>query len=436
MLKQMDKLEVVSEEKVLLLPAPQVNEFTVEGIKFKSINAVPNDAMSMVVQLIAINEGELPIPRYVFERLGRGHCGGTWAISKDLVLKINEIDNRADIDLERFVDGECLEDLQGLPLVPKLYAYSYDKQYMIVERIHGMQVGQCEYDMNNFTAQLGASIVPKFWNWKKWIDKACEFNRGCLQRGWIPNDLHGENVMIDKAGNLTVVDYGLFKKIGKHDEISRWNFDREYDRIASTIRLIARQLKSATRQETDSYQLENPLTYEEFKPTTEKKIEKEAKAVVANHKDSILKLLGITESTSSMNEIEAHEDMEKQPLDFIKLLDAPVIKWDDVCINEHANKSYLSKTMLSRRFLGARQWQPAPLVLPLLKGANREQRSAPQGVELQEQDEEVASIPHGDFKLDAPLFGKPVLLGCDFGKAHEGFIALGQKIVKQWRGKL
>ncbi|AVO23072.1 protein kinase [Bacillus phage Anath] len=420
-----DKIEVVTEEKVLCLPAPQTNEFTVEGIKFKSINAVPNDAMAMVVQLIAVNEQELPIPRYMFERLGRGHCGGAWAISNDLVLKVNEINNRADIELERFVDGECLEDLQGLPLVPKLYAYSYDKQYMIVERIHGMQVGECEHNMNNFTAQLGVSVVPKFWNWKKWIDLACEFNRGCLQRGWIPNDLHGENVMIDKAGNLTVIDYGLFKKIGKHDKLSKYNFDSEYDRIAGSIRMIARELKCAERSETRQYEPENPLTWGEFQPKVEKKIEEEAKSYV----DNILKILSITE-TSSMNEEKAHADMEGKHVDFLKV-DKAVKEYDHS--NNKVERMLLGVDFaqhVNHRLMEIGKFHFQPVLAPMAQ-VTREQRTAPQVVELQEQDEEVASI---QFFAGATPKAKP--LAIDWGRANHGVIAIGKQVIGQWRGKL
>ncbi|WPF64938.1 kinase [Staphylococcus phage MVC_VPHSA1] len=268
----MDNLTIVQE---------QANTFTIAGAKFKLVNEISVEAMAKMEQIISINEQEIPIPQYMFERLGRGHCGGTWAISDTHVLKVNEIHNRADIDMDRFVDGECLETLQGLPMTPKLYAYSECKQYMVVERLYGMQTGEVMYNMNAFPAKMGLSIVPQLFDWKHWIQQINEFVRESCKRGWNPKDLHGENLMLTREGKIVIVDYGLFEKHGVHNNgiRSKWSFDEEIKEMTRQVKKIAKELLPNDFSEINQYVAPNLCTWEEF----QKPIEKEAKEIVKRY---------------------------------------------------------------------------------------------------------------------------------------------------------
>lgn len=302
----MDNLTIVQE---------QANTFVIGGATFKLVNEISVEAMAKMEQIISINEQDIPIPQYMFDRLGRGHCGGAWAISPDHVLKVNETHNRASINMERFVDGECLEALQGLPMTPKLYAYSDCKKYMVVERLYGMQTGEAKRDIKQFTAKMGVSILPQTFDWKGYIDQIHEFTRGSIQRGWQPKDLHDENLMLTREGKVVIVDYGLFTKLDSnyYGGVERWRLDSEIEGMEGQVRKLAREIIDGLSYG-DSYKYEatNPVNYAEFL----KPIEKEAEEIVKRYS------------------LAAHLDMEGYDLsnikeeakfmDFLKVIDKPM----------------------------------------------------------------------------------------------------------------
>ena len=174
------------------------------------------------------------------------------------------------------------------------------------------------------------------------------------------------------------------------------------------------------------YEPANPLTWEEFQPKPDKQIEEEAKAIIKRYS------------------LEAHVDMEEgvKPAKKERTMETWVRELLSLATPEQVKEYDQSNNKVERMLLGIDfaqhvnhkimeigKFHHMQVFKPL--AVAREHRTAPQVAELQEESEEVASIPHGDFKLD-----RPVLLGCDWGRAHKGFVAIGKQVLKQWRGKL
>lgn len=253
----MDCLTVVEEQLSLDLFG-ESNEMYIHGVEFKSINEIPNEVMAKVVHLVAMNENEFDIPEYIYTKLGSGACGGVWELSDEFVLKINEED---DYELSHLRDGIVLDELQGLPLVPKLYAYSTDNRYIIIEKIHGLT---CSFFTNERMARKhGVSLTSSF-NANEWVRKAEEFYHGTLKRGWKPDDLHGGNMMVNTRGEIVVVDFGLFKRLSEIAPTS--NLTHWLKVITDKIDDVAYFIKGATRFEGKVEKINN----EDYFPKAEK----------------------------------------------------------------------------------------------------------------------------------------------------------------------
>lgn len=137
------------------------------------------------------------------ERLGGGACGKVYDFG-EYIIKVNASNGWAVCK-----DGDILADLQGLPLVPNLYAYSTDNKYLLIEKVKGKEVG--DY------LGWGASKLPAPFPKETWKEKLERFYEGAKERGWLPNDCHQGNSMLDDKGNFYIVDFGLFKKADRLD---------------------------------------------------------------------------------------------------------------------------------------------------------------------------------------------------------------------------
>jgi ABC1 atypical kinase-like domain len=149
-----------------------------------------------------------------YQKIGGGACGDVYAVNERLVLKWN---NGWLSGTTR--DHIVLEALQGLPLVPTLYGYSEDGMFILIERIHGETISRYEFSKMFSLLSYDSEKHKKLVN---------EFAEGCLERGWLPNDLHGGNAMITPEGKFYVVDYGLFKEVGKATE---WDYEDSGDDV-------------------------------------------------------------------------------------------------------------------------------------------------------------------------------------------------------------
>lgn len=135
------------------------------------------------------------------ERLGGGACGDVYDFG-DYIIKRNKDNGWATMK-----DGKVLEALQGLPLVPNLYAYTADEGFYLIEKVKGKNVA-------TYTGWC-AEPVPAPFEEKTWKEKLEVFFNGAVERGWIPNDMHDYNTMLDEQGNFWVVDFGLFHEASR-----------------------------------------------------------------------------------------------------------------------------------------------------------------------------------------------------------------------------
>lgn len=162
----------------------------------KIVNPLGEELFESIVEVIRKAEKGLDSIDNYYDELAQGTCGTVYAINEELVLKVNDLV----YSLKYVNDHIVLESLQGLPFVPTLYAYTPDGKYLIIQRIKGLTL--CE---------LGLNSNPYQFNYEELKQQFKEFVAGCLERGWIPNDLHAGNVMVCPQG-VYVVDYGFFKR--------------------------------------------------------------------------------------------------------------------------------------------------------------------------------------------------------------------------------
>jgi hypothetical protein len=187
----------------------QVKTFKSSGVTFNVVNELPtqvkNQFLKVVNEYLVLGGQDLDRVENILEFIAGGACGKVFALGEDYIVKINTFGWNS-----RTRDGQILHELQGVPFIPKIYWYSDDNRFMIIQRIKGQTVHDYRFR-------------PKFTPKKEWSqeahEKACQeaFDMA-MDRGWTMNDCHDSNTMIDEEGNFWVVDVGLFK-----DEDS-WSF--------------------------------------------------------------------------------------------------------------------------------------------------------------------------------------------------------------------
>jgi serine/threonine protein kinase len=94
---------------------------------------------------------------------------------------------------EGFRDGEILENFQDNPLFPKLYFYNDDK-LMVTEYLDIINA----YDYFERNVNIGISALEIF--------------DYCYKKGYIPCDIHDDNVVITNKDELKIIDVGSFQK--------------------------------------------------------------------------------------------------------------------------------------------------------------------------------------------------------------------------------
>jgi hypothetical protein len=167
-------------------------------MKWKVVNPLDNKLFESIKEVIYKAEKGLDSIDNYYDELAQGTCGTVYAINEELILKVNDLV----FSLQQVSDHITLESLQGLPFVPTLYAYTPDGKYLIIQRINGQTISELG---------LGNKLSAYQFDYDELKEQFKEFVAGCLERGWIPNDLHGGNVMACPQG-VYVVDYGYFMR--------------------------------------------------------------------------------------------------------------------------------------------------------------------------------------------------------------------------------
>jgi serine/threonine protein kinase len=198
-----------------------VKTYKSSGVKFNVVNELPTQVKNRFLQTVnEFLQGHNDFDRIenILEYIAGGACGRVYDLGDGFIVKINKFGWRTDTP-----DGDILKDLQGIPFIPKVYWYSEDNRFIVVQKIEGVTTGN----------YLGEFLFGKELDLEKFKEKAREVFSMVEERGWILNDIHGGNCMIDRKGRFWIVDVGLFQKAdsmhfgesGLHDLIS------EADRI-------------------------------------------------------------------------------------------------------------------------------------------------------------------------------------------------------------
>lgn len=186
----------------------------VAGYPFVVVNELPQEIDNKINNIIEQNEtwlvdnedsinwdsDKIEYLKENFEVLGKGACGIVIAINDELALKYNYTD-----DYETR-DSHVLAKLQGAPLTLKLYKYSKNNEYMVVERVKGKTLFEAD------ELHLEGEALERVTNREiieKEFDRFFEF---CSRVQIMPSDMHKGNVMVTETGEFKIVDYGLFKK--------------------------------------------------------------------------------------------------------------------------------------------------------------------------------------------------------------------------------
>lgn len=135
-----------------------------------------------------------------FEKLGQGWYSNVYGYEKYAVKILKD---SYDFDNHECRDVKVLKDLSDLECVPTLYAV-IDNRIMITERVFGVTVSDV-YECNEKAVDVDLN--------HSFLDKFEEYLIDVIVGGYSPQDLHGENVMIDLNTNKPkFVDTGWFRR--------------------------------------------------------------------------------------------------------------------------------------------------------------------------------------------------------------------------------
>jgi tRNA A-37 threonylcarbamoyl transferase component Bud32 len=203
-----------------------VREVTyIAGKEFNLVNPLPEPVMEKLMEVVVSFEEEKrsnsvisPFSKLdaILDFISGGYCGRVYDMG-DYILKVNKPNHSYNLR-----DGQIMHELQGVPCIPKLFIYSEDNRYMIVEKIKGMTVSGMGWE--------ASPVTPEEWDLKK-QEERLELSHGMIQeRGWVMADCHGDNCMVDEEGNFWLIDVGLFSKHTEH------TFGRGYDCAQDSLR--------------------------------------------------------------------------------------------------------------------------------------------------------------------------------------------------------
>jgi serine/threonine protein kinase len=180
------------------------------------------------------------------ERLGAGAFGTVVGYKNYAIKYIREVRRpRNETDLtflsEEASDAYFLKALQPIKAIPRLYAI-IDNNVIIMERIDGITVDDYKHEVNNGICEnyIDESFNEVFEHSLKEI----------LHLGYVPIDLHGQNVMIcKKTGLPRIVDVGMFKETDKNNfsDIDKINLYNCWD-TSSAIDWVSRPMSRYIEQ--------------------------------------------------------------------------------------------------------------------------------------------------------------------------------------------
>lgn len=154
------------------------------------VNPIPQDDLDFITQKFMDDElSDLMT-------LGKGSYGKVYGYKDYAIKKI------FDVTITKNKDIEVLKDISHLKCIPTLYA-TIDNKLLISERVYGKTVERYSSETHN-PYNIDERILDDWHNALFSI----------IREGYSPDDLHENNVMISKDGELKIVDVGWFFKHG------------------------------------------------------------------------------------------------------------------------------------------------------------------------------------------------------------------------------
>jgi hypothetical protein len=185
------------------------------------------------------------------EELGSGHFGNVYAY-KDYAIKVIHRPSSRNRDIE------VAKEICHLPFIPTMYA-DIDREVIIYERIEGTTLSKYLANDRDNSLNLSEKTIVQF---EKQMYEI-------IRLGWSPDDLHGDNIMIDKEGNLIFVDLGYFVKHNKDfcgcEEFMRRDrgFKHSSDMAGEAIYIYVRAQKRKQRNNAIE-EIGNPFMFNEL----------------------------------------------------------------------------------------------------------------------------------------------------------------------------
>jgi hypothetical protein len=213
---EIETMNLVTEQKAGLV--------TIAGKEFNLVNPLPEKVIKKLTEAVITFEGgkgDLLMSPFqklneILDFIAGGYCGRVYDLG-DYILKINQPNH--DYNLR---DGQIMHALQGVPSIPKLFIYSEDNSYMVVEKIKGDTVANMSYG--------DYSLIREKWDYETQEKLLEESQKMIEERGWRMGDCHAENCMVDENGKFWVIDVGLFSKLDENE------FGRGYDSAQRSLR--------------------------------------------------------------------------------------------------------------------------------------------------------------------------------------------------------
>ena len=127
------------------------------------------------------------------------------------------------------------KQLNGVPMIPHVYECSNDPNYQIMEYIEGISIAGIDNEhalvrffYKKLEQRLNYYLDNKF-DYENYVSQVDKLFTGCIERGFLPSDLHVDNILIDSKQNVWVVDLDRFKDISKDRHLYYdYKDDRDY----------------------------------------------------------------------------------------------------------------------------------------------------------------------------------------------------------------
>lgn len=164
----------------------------------KIVNPIPQDDIDTILKHLSLEFHDL-------EFIGSG-CQGTVYKYKDYAIKW----------CEGHRDGKILQLFQDNPLFLKLYFYNDD--IMVTEYLDA--INAYGYYDKNVELDINANYIFDY----------------CHSKGYIPYDIHDENIIVTNDDRLKIIDVGGFLTLSNH----MLSTDREFEELDNIITHVKR----------------------------------------------------------------------------------------------------------------------------------------------------------------------------------------------------